>query len=76
MSFELKVLLLSIAVTVYLIIFNTLPHRNTTVSVNVTRCGRKFIINNNVLLKEMFDFGILAILAIILKYQSCTSQTL
>lgn len=37
MSFELKVLLLSIAVTVYLIIFNTLPHRNTTVSVNVTR---------------------------------------
>ncbi|XP_042732863.1 adenylate cyclase type 7 [Lagopus leucura] len=37
MSFELKVLLLSIAVTVYLIIFNTLPYRNTSVSVNVTR---------------------------------------
>ncbi|XP_072202468.1 adenylate cyclase type 7 [Excalfactoria chinensis] len=37
MSFELKVLLLSIAVTVYLIIFNTLPHRNTSVPVNVTR---------------------------------------
>ncbi|XP_009995753.1 PREDICTED: adenylate cyclase type 7 [Chaetura pelagica] len=29
MSFELKVLLLSIAVTVYLIIFNTLHHRNS-----------------------------------------------
>ncbi|XP_015728986.1 adenylate cyclase type 7 isoform X3 [Coturnix japonica] len=37
MSFELKVLLLSIAVAVYLIIFNTLPQRNTSVPVNVTR---------------------------------------
>ncbi|XP_065589325.1 adenylate cyclase type 7 isoform X2 [Cyrtonyx montezumae] len=37
MSFELKVLLLSIAVAVYLIIFNTLPPRNMSVSVNVTR---------------------------------------
>uniref|UniRef100_A0A8C3LZN3 Adenylate cyclase type 7 n=1 Tax=Chrysolophus pictus TaxID=9089 RepID=A0A8C3LZN3_CHRPC len=34
MSFELKVLLLSTAVTVYLIIFNTLPYRNTTIGKN------------------------------------------
>ncbi|KAM8799510.1 adenylate cyclase type 7 [Eudromia elegans] len=37
MSFELKVLLLSIAVTVYLIIFNTLQHIHMNVSVNDTR---------------------------------------
>ncbi|NXC39194.1 ADCY7 cyclase, partial [Penelope pileata] len=50
MSFELKVLLLSIAVTVYLIIFNTPP---LSASVNSTRCGVKFLINNNVLSKEI-----------------------
>ncbi|XP_076205394.1 adenylate cyclase type 7 isoform X2 [Aptenodytes patagonicus] len=37
MSFELKVLLLSIAVTVYLIIFNTLQHRNLSFYGNSTR---------------------------------------
>ncbi|XP_009692950.1 PREDICTED: adenylate cyclase type 7 [Cariama cristata] len=37
MSFELKVLLLSIAVTVYLIIFNTLQHRNFGFYGNSTR---------------------------------------
>ncbi|XP_061863099.1 adenylate cyclase type 7 [Colius striatus] len=37
MSFELKVLLLSIAVTVYLIIFNTLQHRDMSFSGNSTR---------------------------------------
>ncbi|XP_010132773.1 PREDICTED: adenylate cyclase type 7, partial [Buceros rhinoceros silvestris] len=37
MSFELKVLLLSIAVTVYLIVFNTLQHRNLSFSGNSTR---------------------------------------
>ncbi|XP_026712625.1 adenylate cyclase type 7 isoform X2 [Athene cunicularia] len=37
MSFELKVLLLSIAVTVYLIIFNTLQHRNLNFYGNSTR---------------------------------------
>ncbi|NXO48839.1 ADCY7 cyclase, partial [Aramus guarauna] len=37
MSFELKVLLLSIAVTVYLIIFNTLPHGNSSFYGNSTR---------------------------------------
>ncbi|XP_053934609.1 adenylate cyclase type 7 [Cuculus canorus] len=37
MSFELKVLLLSIAVTVYLVIFNTLQHRNYSFSGNSTR---------------------------------------
>ncbi|XP_010211702.1 PREDICTED: adenylate cyclase type 7 [Tinamus guttatus] len=37
MSFELKVLLLSIAVTIYLIIFNTLQHIHMSVSVNDTR---------------------------------------
>ncbi|XP_071423919.1 adenylate cyclase type 7 isoform X2 [Pithys albifrons albifrons] len=37
MSFELKVLLLSIAVTVYLIIFNTLQHRNLSFNDNSTR---------------------------------------
>uniref|UniRef100_A0A8B9FME8 Adenylate cyclase type 7 n=1 Tax=Amazona collaria TaxID=241587 RepID=A0A8B9FME8_9PSIT len=36
-SFELKVLLLSIAVTVYLIIFNTLQHRNLRFYGNSTR---------------------------------------
>ncbi|XP_062477054.1 adenylate cyclase type 7 isoform X1 [Pezoporus occidentalis] len=36
-SFELKVLLLSIAVTVYLIIFNTLQHRNLSFYGNSTR---------------------------------------
>ncbi|KAK4814219.1 hypothetical protein QYF61_012558 [Mycteria americana] len=36
MSFELKVLLLSIAVTVYLIIFNTLQHRNLSFDGNCT----------------------------------------
>uniref|UniRef100_A0A663M6A3 adenylate cyclase n=1 Tax=Athene cunicularia TaxID=194338 RepID=A0A663M6A3_ATHCN len=39
MSFELKVLLLSIAVTVYLIIFNTLQHRNLNFYGNSTRCS-------------------------------------
>ncbi|NXX58837.1 ADCY7 cyclase, partial [Scopus umbretta] len=39
MSFELKVLLLSIAVTVYLIIFNTLQHRHVSFCGNSTRCG-------------------------------------
>ncbi|NXX84086.1 ADCY7 cyclase, partial [Urocolius indicus] len=54
MSFELKVLLLSIAVTVYLIIFNTLQHRDLSFSGNSTRCSVKFlIIDNNVSLKEM-----------------------
>uniref|UniRef100_A0A8B9FEV9 adenylate cyclase n=1 Tax=Amazona collaria TaxID=241587 RepID=A0A8B9FEV9_9PSIT len=38
-SFELKVLLLSIAVTVYLIIFNTLQHRNLRFYGNSTRCS-------------------------------------
>ncbi|NXE86654.1 ADCY7 cyclase, partial [Menura novaehollandiae] len=42
MSFELKVLLLSIAVTVYLIIFNTLQHRNMNFYSNSTRCSGKF----------------------------------
>ncbi|KAM6064117.1 adenylate cyclase type 7 isoform 1-T1 [Theristicus caerulescens] len=37
MSFELKVLLLSIAVTVYLIIFNTLQNGNSKIHVNSTR---------------------------------------
>ncbi|OPJ78382.1 adenylate cyclase type 7 [Patagioenas fasciata monilis] len=37
MSFELKVLLLSIAVTVYLVIFNTLQHRNLSFYGNSTR---------------------------------------
>ncbi|XP_054696346.1 adenylate cyclase type 7 [Grus americana] len=37
MSFELKVLLLSIAVTVYLIIFNTLQHGNSSFYGNSTR---------------------------------------
>ncbi|XP_030326940.1 adenylate cyclase type 7 isoform X2 [Strigops habroptila] len=37
MSFELKVLLLSIAVTVYLIIFNTVQHRNLSFYGNSTR---------------------------------------
>ncbi|XP_008936261.1 PREDICTED: adenylate cyclase type 7 [Merops nubicus] len=37
MSFELKVLLLSVAVTVYLIIFNTLQHRNLGFNDNSTR---------------------------------------
>ncbi|XP_028943378.1 adenylate cyclase type 7 [Antrostomus carolinensis] len=37
MSFELKVLLLSIAVTVYLVIFNTLQHRNLSSYGNSTR---------------------------------------
>ncbi|XP_069724834.1 adenylate cyclase type 7 [Phaenicophaeus curvirostris] len=37
MSFELKVLLLSISVTVYLIIFNTFQHRNYSFSGNSTR---------------------------------------
>ncbi|KAM6300407.1 adenylate cyclase type 7 [Aegotheles albertisi] len=37
MSFELKVLLLSIAVTVYLIIFNTLQHKNLNFYGNSTR---------------------------------------
>ncbi|KAM6253240.1 adenylate cyclase type 7 isoform 1-T4 [Porphyrio hochstetteri] len=37
MSFELKVLLLSIAVTVYLIIFNTLPYKNLSFYSNSTR---------------------------------------
>ncbi|KAJ7419500.1 hypothetical protein WISP_53875 [Willisornis vidua] len=37
MSFELKVLLLSIAVTVYLVIFNTLQHRNLNFYDNSTR---------------------------------------
>ncbi|KAM6123511.1 adenylate cyclase type 7 [Phoenicopterus ruber ruber] len=36
-SFELKVLLLSIAVTVYLVIFNTLQHRNSSFYGNSTR---------------------------------------
>ncbi|XP_054026081.1 adenylate cyclase type 7 [Dryobates pubescens] len=36
-SFELKVLLLSIAVTVYLIVFNTLQYRNLSFSGNTTR---------------------------------------
>ncbi|XP_063190456.1 adenylate cyclase type 7 isoform X2 [Chroicocephalus ridibundus] len=36
-SFELKVLLLSVAVTVYLIIFNTLQHRNSSFCGNSTR---------------------------------------
>ncbi|NXN85087.1 ADCY7 cyclase, partial [Bombycilla garrulus] len=40
MSFELKVLLLSIAVTVYLIIFNTLQHKD--IYGNSTRCTVKF----------------------------------
>ncbi|NXN65953.1 ADCY7 cyclase, partial [Himantopus himantopus] len=53
-SFELKVLLLSIAVTVYLIIFNTLQHRNLSFSGNSTRCSVKFlIIDNNISLKEV-----------------------
>uniref|UniRef100_A0A8C5JEH3 adenylate cyclase n=1 Tax=Junco hyemalis TaxID=40217 RepID=A0A8C5JEH3_JUNHY len=42
MSFELKVLLLSIAVTVYLIIFNTLQHKDNYG--NSTRCTVKFLI--------------------------------
>ncbi|NXR64291.1 ADCY7 cyclase, partial [Rhadina sibilatrix] len=42
MSFELKVLLLSIAVTVYLIIFNTLQHKD--IYGNSTRCTVKFLI--------------------------------
>ncbi|NXQ88463.1 ADCY7 cyclase, partial [Nyctibius grandis] len=54
MSFELKVLLLSIAVTVYLIIFNTPQHRNLSFYGNSTRCSVKFlIIDNNVSLKEV-----------------------
>ncbi|NXF29189.1 ADCY7 cyclase, partial [Nyctibius bracteatus] len=54
MSFELKVLLLSIAVTVYLIIFNTPQHRNSSFYDNSTRCSVKFlIIDNNVSLKEI-----------------------
>ncbi|NWT65109.1 ADCY7 cyclase, partial [Prunella himalayana] len=42
MSFELKVLLLSIAVTVYLIIFNTLQHKDNYG--NSTRCTVTFLI--------------------------------
>ncbi|NXX44849.1 ADCY7 cyclase, partial [Tricholaema leucomelas] len=54
MSFELKVLLLSIAVTVYLIIFNTLQYRNLSFSGNNTRCSVKvLVIDNNVSLKEV-----------------------
>uniref|UniRef100_A0A663M692 Adenylate cyclase type 7 n=1 Tax=Athene cunicularia TaxID=194338 RepID=A0A663M692_ATHCN len=45
MSFELKVLLLSIAVTVYLIIFNTLQHRNLNFYGNSTRCSVKITTN-------------------------------
>uniref|UniRef100_A0A8C3PT27 adenylate cyclase n=1 Tax=Calidris pygmaea TaxID=425635 RepID=A0A8C3PT27_9CHAR len=47
-SFELKVLLLSIAVTVYLIIFNTLPRNSNCNSYgNSTRCSVKFLIIDN-----------------------------
>ncbi|NWR64096.1 ADCY7 cyclase, partial [Bucorvus abyssinicus] len=57
MSFELKVLLLSIAVTVYLIIFNTLQHRNLSFNGNSTRCSVKvLIIDSNVSLKEVLRF--------------------
>ncbi|NXA06568.1 ADCY7 cyclase, partial [Sapayoa aenigma] len=44
MSFELKVLLLSVAVTVYLTVFNTLQRGGSSSSTNSTRCSVKFII--------------------------------
>lgn len=57
MSFELKVLLLSIAVTVYLIVFNTLQHRNLSFSGNSTRCSVKVLtVDSSVSLKEVFRF--------------------
>lgn len=74
MSFELKVLLLSIAVTVYLIIFNTLQHKNLSFYGNSTRWSVKFLLNdNNVSLKEVLGF---CMLTEILKYQNYVSQTL
>ncbi|NXI51165.1 ADCY7 cyclase, partial [Chloroceryle aenea] len=56
MSFELKVLLLSVAVTVYLITFNKLQHRNLCSSSNSTRCSMEvLVIDRNVLLKEVIQ---------------------
>ncbi|NXV75961.1 ADCY7 cyclase, partial [Atlantisia rogersi] len=58
MSFELKVLLLSIAVTVYLILFNTLPYKNLNFYSSSTRCSIKFLIidNNGLIQKSLYHF--------------------
>ncbi|NXJ62849.1 ADCY7 cyclase, partial [Rostratula benghalensis] len=54
-SFEVKVLLLSIAVTVYLTVFNTPQHQTSSFHSNNTRCSVKFlIIDNNVSLRRLF----------------------
>lgn len=72
MSFELKVLLLSVAVTVYLIIFNTLQHKDNYG--NSTRCTVKFLILfSSFAFKELLDF---CALTGILTYQNHVSQAL